>query len=235
MAMEKTGSKLGIKGWAAADRPREKLLIHGRRQLTDAELIAILIRSGTETETAVDVSKRILSSYANDLNKLAKLDVKELSKFNGIGLAKSITIVAAFELGRRKREMESSQPQKIISSSDAYKIIKPILTDLFHEEFWVILLNRGNVVIGMQLISKGGQSAIIIDPKVVFKVALEKNAAAMILAHNHPSGSLSASRSDIKSTKKLIAAGVMLELRVLDHLIITNDGYLSMADEKLMS
>lgn len=234
MAKERAASKLGIKAWAEADRPREKLILHGRRQLTDAELIAILIRTGTKTETAVDVSKKVLNNYANDLNKLATLEVKELSKFHGIGVAKSIAIVAAFELGRRKKEFEGESSRKIVSSIDAYKLMKPVLMDLFHEEFWVILLNRANVVITKQLISKGGQSATVIDPKVVFKLALQHNAAFIILIHNHPSGNLTASRSDIKITETMITAGLLLELRVLDHLIVTNDGYISMADEKLV-
>lgn len=172
--MDNYDQKIGIKAWAEADRPREKLLLQGRRQLTDAELIAILIGSGSRTETAVDLSKRILSFYQNDLAKLSKLNVKELSKFKGIGEAKAIAIVAALELGRRRKEIEEDGPIKITSSKDAYFILKPELTDLPHEEFWVLLLNRANFVIGKQFISKGGQAGTVVDPKIIFKVAIEQ-------------------------------------------------------------
>ncbi|MFA6277865.1 MAG: DNA repair protein RadC [Pedobacter sp.] len=232
--MDNYDQKLGIKAWAEADRPREKMLLQGRRQLTDAELIAILIGSGSRTETAVDLSKRILSFYQNDLAKLAKLNVKELSKFKGIGEAKAIAIVAALELGRRRKEIEEDGPVKITSSKDVYFILKPELTDLPHEEFWVLLLNRANFVIGKHFISKGGQAGTVVDPKIIFKVAIEQNASSIVLAHNHPSGNLTASEADIKITKRLIEAGKILEITVYDHLIISDHSFLSMADEGLI-
>lgn len=229
--MENYVQKLGIKTWANADRPREKLMMQGRRALTDAELVAILIGSGNRTETAVDLSKRILVHYQNDLAKLAKLGIKELTKFRGIGVAKALGIVAALELGRRRKEMESDKAlPKIISSIDAYIIFKSELADLEHEEFWVLLLNKANRVMAKQHISTGGQAMTVVDPKVIFKIALEQNAASIILGHNHPSGNLSASISDIHITKKLVEAGKLLELPVLDHIILADDSFISMAD-----
>lgn len=228
--MQHYENKLGIKAWAEADRPREKLLLHGRRQLTDAELIAILIGSGNRNETAVDLSKRILSSCQNDLHKLAQLGVKELSRFKGIGEAKAITIVAALELGRRRKDVESTEVQKISSSIDAHRAIQADLADLPHEEFWMLLMNRANVIIGKYFVSKGGQAGTIVDPKIVFKIALEHGAASIVLAHNHPSGNLKPSSTDINITKKLMELGKMMEIAVHDHLIVYNDTFLSMAD-----
>lgn len=224
-------NKLGIKAWAEADRPREKLLQQGRRQLTDAELIAILIGSGSKNETAVDLSKRILNSCQNNIEQLAKLSIKELSKFKGIGEAKAITIVAALELGRRRKEAEPSAVQRIISSVDAHKAIKADLFDLPHEEFWLLLLNRNNVIIGKHFISKGGQAGTVADPKMIFKAAIEHNASAIVLIHNHPSGNLKPSNADVHLTKKLIALGKMMEITIHDHLIVYNDTFLSLADE----
>ncbi len=232
--MDNYDQKLGIKAWAEADRPREKLLLQGRRQLTDAELIAILIGSGSRNETAVDLSKRILNFYQNDLNKISKLSVKDLSKFKGIGEAKAISIVAALELGRRRKEVEYDTRQKIFSSKDAYLMLKPEFEDLPHEEFWILLLNRANFVIGKFFISKGGQAGTVVDPKVIFKIAFEHNAAYIVLAHNHPSGNLKPSVEDISITKKLKESGLLLDLPIFDHLIITDHTYLSFADEALM-
>lgn len=232
--MENYDQKFGIKAWAEADRPREKLLLQGRKQLTDAELIAILIGSGNKAETAVDLSKRILGFYQNDLTRIAKLSVKELSKFKGIGEAKALAIVAALELGRRRKETEMQRLQKIDSSKDAYLILKSEFEDLPHEEFWVLLLNRANFVMSKQFISKGGQSGTVVDPKIVFKIAIENNAASIVLAHNHPSGNLKASASDVNITKKLVQSGLLLEIPIHDHLIITDHSYLSLADEGLM-
>ncbi|MEJ5994364.1 DNA repair protein RadC [Pedobacter sp. Du54] len=229
--MENYTQKLGIKTWADADRPREKLILQGRRALTDAELIAILIGSGNKAETAVDLSKRILTYYENDLARVAKLGIKELSKFKGIGMAKALGIIAALELGRRRKENESDKAlPKIISSVDAFTIFRAELADLEHEEFWILLLNRANRVMAKQRISTGGQAMTIVDPKVVFKIALEQNAAAIILGHNHPSGNLSASKSDIHITKKLVEGGKLLELPVFDHIILADNTFISMAD-----
>lgn len=226
--------KSGISGWAEADRPREKLILHGRRTLSDAELIAILIRAGNRTESAVGVSKRILKSYGNDLTIISKLNVTDLSKFHGMGMAKAIAIIAALELGRRRKDVSSPRSQKINSSKDADEIIRPELLDLAHEEFWILLLNRANTVIGKHFISKGGQSGTVVDPKIIFKIALEQNASSIILAHNHPSGNLKASQADLNVTRKLLEAGRMLELPVIDHIIITDNAFLSFADEGLM-
>lgn len=233
--MENHGQKLGIKEWANADKPREKLLAQGRRALSDAELIAILIASGSKTETAVDLSKRILAASDHDLSKIAKLTINELAKFKGIGQAKAITIIAALELGRRRKSKIDSQVTQILSSEDAYAIIKSDLVDLLHEEFWIILLNRANRLIDKQLVSRGGQAATVVDPKMIFKLALEKNASSLILAHNHPSGNLKASSADLTLTTKIVAGGKLLEIPVLDHLIVTDQGYLSMADHGLMA
>ena len=226
--------KLGIKAWAEADRPREKLLLQGRRHLTDAELIAILIGSGSRNETAVDLSKRILGSCQHDLNQLSKLGVNDLSKFKGIGEAKAIAIVAALELGRRRKQADVRQPDKITSSKDAYHLIAQDLGDLPHEEFWLLLLNRANFVIGKHFVSKGGQTGTVVDPKMVFKTALEHGANALILAHNHPSGSLKPSTADINITKRLVEVGKILEITVHDHLIIGDNDFLSLADEGFM-
>jgi DNA repair protein RadC len=233
-AMESHQEKLGIKLWAEADRPREKLVLNGRRHLTDAELIAILIGSGNRTETAVDLSKRILSVYNNDLDALGKVSVKDLSKFRGIGEAKAIGIVAALELGRRRKETPGNDMVKITTSDDAFTVLLPVFADLNHEEFWILVLNQANDVIGKHLISKGGMAGTMADPKIIFKTALENNAAYVILAHNHPSGNLRPSQQDLNITKKLVEAGKMLDLHVLDHLILTNKLFFSFADEGLI-
>jgi len=226
--------KLGIKMWAEADRPREKLMLHGRRQLTDAELVAILIGSGSRNETAVDLSKRMLGAYQHDLDAFGKAGVKELSKFKGIGEAKAIGLVAALELGRRRKETAKPEIVKVSSSRDAFGCLQSDFADLNHEEFWVLLLNRANHVRSKHLISKGGQSGTVADPKVIFKTALEHQAAYIILAHNHPSGNLKPSNEDLKLTKKLVEAGKLLDLLVVDHLILTDNGFYSFCDEGLI-
>ena len=220
--------------WAEADRPREKLMLHGRRQLSDAELVAILIGSGNRTETAVDLSKRMLTTYQNDLDAFGKAGVKELSKFKGIGEAKAITIVAALELGRRRKETARQEVLKVGSSRDAFQCLQSDFADLNHEEFWMLLLNRANHVRSKHLISKGGQSGTVADPKIIFKTALEHQAAYIILAHNHPSGNLKPSNEDLKLTKKLVEAGKLLDLLVVDHLILSDHAYYSFCDEGLI-
>ena len=232
--MENYNSKITIKTWAEEDRPREKLLSQGRRTLTDAELMAILIGSGSTTETAVELSKRILHSCNNDLNALAKLSVTELCKFKGIGEAKAISIIAALELGRRRKESDQLETNKITSSRDVFLILSPQFSDLLHEEFWILLLNKANKVLNKVLISKGGQSATVVDAKVIFKAALEHNASSIILAHNHPSGNLSPSQEDINITKKIVSAAKLIDFSVLDHIIMTDKAYYSFADEGLM-
>ncbi|OON65399.1 RadC family protein [Hymenobacter sp. CRA2] len=223
-----------IKSWAEEDRPREKLLLKGRAALSDAELMAILLGSGTQKLSAVDVAKLVLAATGNDLNELAKLSVKELMRHKGIGEAKAITIVAALELGRRRKETAAAERVTITCSTDIYNLIRPNLQDLPHEEFWVILLNRANVVMRQEKISSGGVAGTVADPKMIFKHALEKLASSVILVHNHPSGNRQPSAADIMLTKKLKEAGNFLDLPVLDHLIYTDRGYYSFADEGIL-
>jgi DNA repair protein RadC len=232
--MKNYEQKLGIKLWAEEDRPREKLLLHGRRHLTDAELIAILIGSGSKNETAVDLSKRILSFYNNNLTKLGKASIQDLSRFKGIGEAKALTIIAALELGLRRKETTEEVITHVTTSNDVYKYLHQTFANLNHEEFWILLLNRSNRVIGKFLISKGGQAGTVADPKIIFKTALENNAANVILAHNHPSGNLKPSESDDKLTRDMVASGNLLSLYVVDHLIFANNRYYSYRDEDLI-
>ncbi len=232
--MEYYEGKISIKAWAEEDRPREKLLGQGRRTLTDAELIAILIGSGSRDESAVELSKRILHHYKNDLNALGKASVAELSKFKGIGEAKAISIIAALEIGRRRDDTEAKTVEQITCSRDAYNILYRQFADLNHEEFWILLMNRSNKVLGTHLISKGGLATTVVDPKIIFQVALEHHANAIILAHNHPSGSLKPSAEDLSLTKKITTAGKILEINIFDHLIFTDQSYFSFGDEGLL-
>lgn len=223
---------LGIKSWAEDDRPREKLMLKGKSNLSDAELLAILIGSGSRSETAVGLSQRILKSVENNLHELGKKNIAELMTFKGIGEAKAISIVSAMEIGRRRQLINPIDRPQITSSSDAWSVIAPILMDLNHEEFWIILLNRSNKVIGKEQISSGGVAGTVVDAKMVFRIALEKGpACGIILAHNHPSGNLKPSQADISITKKLKQAGETLDVNVLDHLIIAGQVYYSFADD----
>ena len=224
----------GIKSWALDDRPREKLLQKGKSTLSDAELIAILIGSGTRTQSAVEVAKSVLKSVENNLHDIAKLSVSELTKTKGIGQAKAIAIVAAMELGRRRKDSSEVGKPKISSSKEAYDLIKGDLMDLAHEEFWLLMMNRANKFLGKKRISEGGVSGTVADPKIIFKLALDNLASGIIVAHNHPSGNLTASHSDIKLTKKLKEAGATLEIQLLDHLIIGGQKYFSFADEGIL-
>lgn len=226
--------KLNIKQWAEEDRPREKLLLKGKSALSDAELIAILISSGNKTETAVELAKRILSSVNNDLNQLAKLNLNDLIQFNGIGEAKAISIAAALELGRRRKESTEEKKTKIGSSKNAYEAISDVLSDLPHEEFWVLYLNRNNEIIKRENISKGGIIGTIADGKIIFKNAVNLLASTIILCHNHPSGSLKPSDADIKLTKNLKEIGLLMDTPVVDHIIVGNNNYFSFADENLL-
>lgn len=229
--MENYKEPVGIKSWAEEDRPREKLMEKGRHALTEAELIAILIASGSRNETAVELSKRILTSVCNDLNDLGKLSEKELMKFKGIGEAKAITIIAALELGRRRKESKIAKKEKIVTSKDVYEIMKPSMMDLPHEEFWLLMLNRANAVIKKERISSGGIAGTVVDSKLIFKTALENYASSIIICHNHPSGNLKPSEQDLKITKNIKEAGRIMEIQLLDHLIITEGGFFSFADE----
>jgi DNA repair protein RadC len=223
---------LSIKSWAEDDRPREKMLKRGKQNLSDVELLAILIGSGSRKETAVGLSQRILKSFENNLNELGKVSLTELMRFNGIGEAKAITITAALELGRRRQLSGYIDRPQILSSKDGYLCIAPILMDLNHEEFWILLLNRANKVIGKEKISAGGVSGTVVDAKIIFRKTLEvAPASSIILCHNHPSGNRNPSQADIDLTKKLKDAGEKLDILVLDHLIIAEDSYYSFADE----
>jgi DNA repair protein RadC len=232
--MENDKQLLGIKSWAEEDRPREKLMDKGRHVLTEAELIAILIGSGNKEETAVELSRRILASVGNNLNELSKLSIQELNKFKGIGDAKAISIVAALELGRRRKEAEAVKREKIATSKDVFDIMKPALMDLPHEEFWLLVLNRANLVIRKELISRGGVAGTVVDTRIIFKTAVENYASSIIICHNHPSGNLKPSEADIKITKNIKEAGKIMEIPLLDHLIITEKGFYSFADEGAM-
>ena len=223
-----------IKSWAEEDRPREKLAGQGRRALTDAELIAILIGSGNRDESAVELSKRILHHYDNDLNKLGKASIEDLSNFKGIGEAKAISIIAALEIGRRRNDTDEQVIERATTSKEAYQLLKRFLVDLNHEEFWLLLLGQNCKVLGKELISKGGLTATVADAKVIFGVALRYSASNIMLAHNHPSGNLKPSQQDIDLTKKIAAAGKLLDIKVLDHLIITDKAYYSFADEGVL-
>lgn len=222
---------LGILQWAEEDRPREKLLSKGKSSLSEAELIAILIGSGSRDLSAVDLAKVILSYVDHDLNLLAKLSVPELQTFKGIGEAKAVSIVSALELGRRRKESNPKKNQYVRQSKDAYDLMIPLLMDQPIEQFWVIMLTRNNKVLHKRCVSQGGFSGTIADPKVIFKRALEDIANGIILVHNHPSGNKKPSSADLRLTKKIVDAGRLLEIPVLDHIIFTDEGYYSFSDE----
>ncbi len=220
-----------IKSWSVNDRPREKLLAKGVSSLSDAELMAILIGSGSREETAVDLTRKILKSIDNDLVELGKLGLKQLMTFKGMGEAKSVSILAALELGRRRRAGEFKKDNKIRNSKDVYERFLEFMNDLPHEEFWVMCLSRAQNVLAIGKIGEGGLSSTIADPKKVFRLALENNAASIIVAHNHPSGNLRPSAEDDKLTQRLRQNGTLMECPLLDHLIVTDVGYYSYADE----
>ena len=220
-----------ITNWSEDDKPREKLMLKGKSVLSDAELIAILIGSGSRNESAVDLSKRILASVDNNLNALGKLSISQLMNFKGIGEAKAISIIAALELGRRRRAEDAVELKKVTSSKIIFEIMQPIIGELPHEEFWIIYLNNSNKVISKSQLSKGGITGTIVDVRIVFKTALEMGATGLILCHNHPSGTLIPSDADKHITRKLKLAGDSLEIKVLDHLIVTEKNYFSFADE----
>jgi DNA repair protein RadC len=228
------GQPMNIKSWSPEDRPREKLLLKGTSALSDAELIAILLGSGTAKLSAVDVAKKVLAHVDNNLDSLARLTIKELMKAKGIGEAKAITIVAALELGRRRKDQSPDEKPKIDGSKSAAALIKGELMDLPHEEFWVLLLNRANRLMKKKRISEGGVSGTVADPKIIFKLAVDELASAIIVVHNHPSGNIKPSESDISLTKKIKEAGKLLDISLLDHLIIARDKYFSFADEGLI-
>lgn len=223
-----------IKLWAEDDRPREKLLLKGKQVLSDAELIAILIGSGTKNESAVDLAKRILASVHNNLNALGKMTENDLMSFKGIGKAKAISIITALELGRRRRIEEASIETKIKDSKSVFELMQPLIGESSTEEFWVICLNNSHKIIKKIRLSIGGITGTVVDVRMVFKNAVALHTTALILCHNHPSGTLKPSESDIQLTKKMKNAGETLDIKVLDHIIITETSYFSFADEGLM-
>ena len=232
--MQEKSTAFSIKNWADDDKPREKLVQKGRAILSDAELIAILISSGNRNESAVELSKRILASVNNNLNELGKLSVKQLMKFKGIGEAKAVSIVAALEIGRRRRGEDGQKITKISSSRCVFNLLQPKMGELPHEEFWIVYLNNSNKVLFAGQQSKGGITGTLVDVRLVLKQALELGAVGLILAHNHPSGTLKPSEADKQITQKLKLASQALDIKVLDHIIITQKEYFSFADEGLL-
>ncbi|MBL7560049.1 DNA repair protein RadC [Olleya sp. YSTF-M6] len=232
--MSDKSTSFSIKNWSQDDQPREKLLYKGKASLSDAELVAILIGSGNRNESAVSLCKRILSSVDNNLSELGKLSIKQLLEFKGIGEAKAISIIAALELGRRRRGEEALQKKKITSSKSVFELMQPIIGELPHEEFWIIYLNNSNKVIHKSQLSKGGITGTLVDTRLVLKTALEVGAVGLILSHNHPSGTLVPSQADKAVTLKLKTAAQSLDIKVLDHLIVTENAYFSFADENLL-
>ncbi|MFH6602271.1 DNA repair protein RadC [Maribacter algicola] len=232
--MHEKRASFSIKHWSDDDKPREKLVRKGKSVLSDAELIAILIGSGSRNESAVELSKRILASVDNNLNELGKLSIRQLMQFKGIGEAKAVTIAAALEIGRRRRGEGESKIAKISGSRDAFELLRPIIGELPHEEFWIVYLNNANKILQTNQLSKGGLTGTLVDVRIVMRQALELGAVGLILAHNHPSGTLKPSIEDKRVTEKLRSAAAALDIKVLDHLIITQKDYFSFADNTML-
>jgi len=232
--MQGKPTSFSIKNWSEDDKPREKLLNKGRNSLSDAELVAILIGSGSRDESAVALSKRILASVNHQLGELGRLSIPQLMQFRGIGKAKAVTIAAALELGRRRRGEEAAKVARISGSRDVFELMQPLIGELPHEEFWIVYLNNANKVLHSVLLSKGGITGTLVDVRLVMKQALELGAVALILAHNHPSGTLKPSEADKLITRKLNKAAEALDLKILDHLIITERDYYSFADHNAL-
>jgi len=222
--------KFSIKQWAEDDRPREKLVLKGKHTLTDAELLAIILGSGSVELSALDLAKRVLSSVNHDLYYLGKLTLTDLKSFKGIGEAKAVSILAALELGKRRKLAEKSESSKIISSNDVFDVMKQDIGDLKHEEFWILCLRQNNTLIAKHKISMGGVSRTIVDPKLVFNIALRDLASSIVICHNHPSGNLKPSEVDIQLTKNIHTNARLLEIVLLDHVIVTENGYYSFRD-----
>lgn len=229
-----TYQQKSIKNWAEDDRPREKLLLKGRNSLSDSELLAIIMGSGSRDESAVDLAKKILASVENNWNNLSTLSVKDLCKFKGIGEAKAISIITALEIGRRRAAQGLIEKTKINSSHDAFVLLQSWIGDSQVEEFWVLYLNQGNFIVRKEQISKGGINQTTVDIRVILKIALEEMATGLILGHNHPSGNLKPSAPDKQITQKIKEAGKTMDIEVLDHLIITQKTYFSFADEGIL-
>lgn len=225
---------LSIRNWAVEDRPREKLLAGGTQNLSDAELIALLIGSGTRNSSAVDLARQILHMAGNNLDKLGKYSITDLKKLKGIGQARAISIVAALELGRRRKLADAPEEIKITGSTEVFDLMYPILCDLAYEEFWVIFLNRSNKVIGKSKISQGGITGTVTDIRLILKTAIDSLATSIILCHNHPSGNMQPSDADISITRRLKESSALMDISLLDHLVIAGRRYFSFADENLM-
>lgn len=227
--------KKSIKEWAADDRPREKMMAKGKASLSNAELIAILIGSGNNELSAVELSRVILDSVGNNLIDLSNLTLNDLMRHKGIGEAKAITIMAALELGKRRRGAEANLPAEVKGSQSAYERFLPYINDMGQEQFIVMYLNQGNRMLKLECVSNGGVTNVIADPKVIFKIAINCNATAIILCHNHPSGNPRPSEEDRSLTKKFIAAGKLLDITVIDHIIIGHERYYSFLDHGAMN
>ena len=223
-----------ITDWAVEDRPREKLIQKGTNSLSDAELLAILISSGTKEKSAVDLGRELLKIANNNLNSLGKLTISDLTKLRGIGLARAVTIAAALELGRRRKLAEGPEIPQIKCSKDVFDLFSPLLSDLPHEEFWILFMNRSNRVTNRMKLSQGGISGTVTDVRIVMKKAIECLASGIIVCHNHPSGNLNPSESDTRITQKIKEAGNIMDIQLLDHLIISEKDYYSFADNGLL-
>lgn len=232
--MHEAKKRLSIKSWSEQDRPREKLLSKGARHLSNVELFAILISTGTKSKSAIDLARDLMNLTGNSLEELGKLSVKQLCSIHGIGRAKAITIAAALEIGRRRKNEEPVQVTQVNSSKVVYDYMYPILVDLDHEEFYALLLNRSNKIISHFQVSSGGVSGTLVDPRLLFKKAIEELASAVIICHNHPSGQLKPSEADIAITRKIKEGAALFEISFLDHVIFTNNSYFSFADEGMI-
>lgn len=232
--MNTTTPYISIKEWADDDKPREKLVEKGRFSLSNAELLAILLGSGSRNESALALAQRILSSVNNDLDRLGDLTILQLQQFKGVGVAKAVTIAAALELGRRRRELQGQKKVKITAPNQVFELMCPLIGELPHEEFWVLFLDNSNQVLHKKQMSKGGISSTIVDHRLILKTALEQGAVSLILAHNHPSGTLTPSEADKALTSKIVNAGQALDIKILDHLIITRTTFLSFQDSGLL-
>lgn len=232
--MKQYANFLPIREWREEDRPSAKLIAKGRKSLSTAELISIIIGTGTRNESALSLAQKVLAAAENNLNLLTRQTIKEICRINGIGEAKAIKIIAALEIGKRREIEDVLERKQVSSSADCFRFFQPIIGDLPHEEFWIMLLNRHNKIIGQQRISQGGVAGTVADLKIIFKAALDILASSIIAAHNHPSLNLRPSQADKDLTKKMVAAGKIIDIQVLDHLIITSGGYYSFADEGMI-
>ena len=230
----KTYTSFPLKTWAVEERPREKVMANGIQYISDSELLAILLGSGTKNTTAVELARQILRSVGNSLHELGKQNLGDLIKVKGIGPAKAISILAALELGRRRAGLHHIEKVPIKSSETVFNLFHPLLGDLEHEEFWLLMLNRSNRILGRFKVSQGGLSGTVIDTRIILKKALDNLSSSIIICHNHPSGNNQPSDADVKITEKLKRAAEMLEIKLLDHVIIAEKSYFSFADEGMI-